>query len=495
MWRGFTMFKTSQPHPALQLSALGLALHLAWPSLASAATPGAQASQAAQANQAQSELKELRQAVQQMREQYEGRLKALEQRVQEAEARAPAGPSVPAKAVAAAPEPAFEAPAPTAAATPTRQAGGGFNPSVALILSGNYAHLGKDPSTWAMGGFPMGEGETGPGSKGFNLGESEVTFSANIDPWWFGALTLAFSPENEAAVEEAFIQTTGLANGLKVKAGRFFSGLGYLNEQHAHTWDFVDAPLAYQAFLGGQLGQDGVQAKWLAPTDQFIELGAEAARGDTSDNGAGRMAVFAHLGGDVGDSHSWRAGVSQLWERGLNRSFTANNPQTGLDATNTFTGHDRITVIDGVWKWAPNGNATRTNFKLQGEYFRRQAQGQLLAGLDPADDTVPGQLDGYSATQSGWYLQGIYQFAPGWRVGLRHDRLNVGTPSLASNADLVEASTHNPRRSSVMLDWSLSEFSRWRVQFNRDQTRPGSADPQVYLQYQMSLGAHGAHGY
>lgn len=454
------MTHIQHPKTALRTTALTLALVLqwAWPHIAHAATPEA-------------DLAQLRQAVQQMREQYEERLKALEQRLQDAEGRA-------------------------ASSTPTStSSAGGFNPAVALILSGNYAHLSKRPDTWQLAGFPMGEGAVGPGSKGLNLGESEVSFSANIDPWWYGALTLAFSPENTVSAEEAFVQTTALSNGLKVKAGRFFSGLGYLNEQHAHTWDFVDAPLAYQAFLGGQLGQDGVQAKWLAPTDQFIELGAEAARGETSDNGAGRMALFAHTGGDVGSSHSWRAGVSQLWERGLNRSFNAHNPQTATETSNTFTGHDRVTVIDGVWKWAPHGNATRTNLKLQGEYFRRQAQGNLLAGLDPNDSAVPGQLDTYASSQSGWYLQSIYQFMPGWRVGLRHDRLSVGTPLLGSNAALIEASTHNPSRNSVMLDGSLSEFSRWRVQFNRDQSRTGSADNQFYLQYQMSLGAHGAHGY
>ncbi len=469
--------------PSVRLSALALAMGLIWCSPAQAAPT-------------ESELSELRQAVQQMRAQYESRLQALEQRLQDAEARADLArrPNQPVGTPAAAGE-ASSGPSGPVDTTTRAPSGGGFNPSVALILSGNYAHLSQNPETWSLGGFPMGEGETGPGTKGFNLGESEVTFSANIDPWWYGALTLAFSPENEASAEEAFIQTTALSNGVKVKAGRFFSGLGYLNEQHAHTWDFVDAPLAYQAFLGGQLGQDGVQAKWLLPTDQFIEFGAEAARGQAIDNGAGRMALFAHTGGDVGDSHSWRAGVSQLWERSLSASFSANNSLTGTEATNTFTGRDRVTVIDGVWKWAPNGNATRTNFKLQGEYFRRQARGQLLAGLDPADDTVPGQMDAYSATQSGWYLQGIYQFAPGWRVGLRRDQLSVGKANLGINADLIEASTHNPRRDSVMLDWALSEFSRWRIQFNRDQARPGSTDTQFYLQYQMSLGAHGAHGY
>jgi hypothetical protein len=44
-----------------------------------------------------------------------------------------------------------------------------------------------------------------------------------------------------------------------------------------------------------------------------------------------------------------------------------------------------------------------------------------------------------------------------------------------------------------MLDWSPSEFSRLRLQFARDEARPGQADNQVYLQYIMSLGAHAGH--
>ena len=44
-----------------------------------------------------------------------------------------------------------------------------------------------------------------------------------------------------------------------------------------------------------------------------------------------------------------------------------------------------------------------------------------------------------------------------------------------------------------MVDWSPSEFSRLRLQLARDKSRNGEADSQVWLQYVMSLGAHGAH--
>lgn len=44
-----------------------------------------------------------------------------------------------------------------------------------------------------------------------------------------------------------------------------------------------------------------------------------------------------------------------------------------------------------------------------------------------------------------------------------------------------------------MVDWSPSEFSRLRLQLARDKSRSGEADNQLWLQYIMSLGAHGAH--
>ena len=45
-----------------------------------------------------------------------------------------------------------------------------------------------------------------------------------------------------------------------------------------------------------------------------------------------------------------------------------------------------------------------------------------------------------------------------------------------------------------MTDWSGSEFSRIRLQYNRDESRPGGVtDDQWLLQYIYSLGSHPAH--
>src|SRR5947208_2958565 len=98
---------------------------------------------------------------------------------------------------------------------------------------------------------------------------------AATDAEFFGNLIISLTPENTVSVEEAYGLYTAAPYGLAPKFGRFFSGLGYMNDQHQHAWDFVDAPLVYQAFLGGQYDVDGLQLKWVAPTDEFLEFGGE----------------------------------------------------------------------------------------------------------------------------------------------------------------------------------------------------------------------------
>ena len=45
-----------------------------------------------------------------------------------------------------------------------------------------------------------------------------------------------------------------------------------------------------------------------------------------------------------------------------------------------------------------------------------------------------------------------------------------------------------------MIDWTNSEYSRIRLQYNEDNTTTQS-DNQLLVQYTMSLGAHAAHSY
>jgi type II secretory pathway pseudopilin PulG len=449
---------------------------------------------------AAADLAAVREDMAALRATYEARLQALERRLQSAEAALAAQPRTPETTATTTAGAALPAPAPTPAPTPTPPGTAGtanaFNPALSLVLSGLYAHTSRDPSDYAIAGFALPrDAAIGPGTRGFSLAESELGLAASIDPWLRGAANISIGSDGSVDVEEAYLQTTSLGNGLSLKAGRFLSAIGYLNAQHAHTWDFVDAPLAYQAMLGSQFGDDGVQLTWLAPLDEFVELGVELGRGrsvpgsDTGRNGPGMAALTAHTGGDLGTSHSWRAGVSLLHAKARDQSLSASDAD-GNRVGELFDGATRVWVADAVWKWAPNGNATRVNFKLQGEYLQSTRKGDLVYDVGGADiaSTV-------RARQSGWYLQGVYQFMPRWRLGARTERLDPGTPEYGIGSGTIPVSDARPRKDSLMLDFSPSEFSRVRLQLARDRAREGRADTQWFVQYQVSLGAHGAHSY
>lgn len=431
------------------------------------------------------DLRAIRAELKQLKNHYEQRLSELEQRLQQAEARAQ-------QLEAAAPAPQVAALPPPAAPVASENA---FNPAVSLILAGTYGNLHRDPALPPTG-FAMAAHT--PAAQGFNLGESELGISASVDPQFRGVATMALAAAGGVTVENAYVDHSGLADGLNLRFGRFFSGLGYLNEVHAHAWDFADQPLVYRSFWNNQLGEDGVQLKWLAPTDTFFELGAELGRGrgfpgsDRTKNGSGSSVVFAHLGDDWGSDHSWRLGASLHQTRRINATSSAvpDLPGTAGGVSNTFSGDSRTAGLDFVWKYAPNGNIADTSFKLQGEYFRRRESGLLTY-----DSLAANVTDSYAVTQSGWYLQGVWQFMPHWRTGLRYDQLAPGIAQVGAlnAANVIADYGYTPQRSSVMFDYSPSEFSRLRLQLAQDRSRQGLADNQLFIQYIMSLGAHGAH--
>ena len=373
-----------------------------------------------------------------------------------------------------------------------------FNPAVALILSGTFEQFRQDPAIPATG-FAMNPNDTGY-VHGFSLQETELSLAANIDPQYSGIATISMASDGGVSIENAYVQTGVLGNGLNLKFGRFYSGLGYLNEQHSHVWDFVDQPLVYRVLWDNQYADDGVQLKWLAPTDMFFEIGGELGRGlnypgtDQNKNGVGAGVLFAHIGDDIGIENSWRAGISLQQTRRVDAvSYNVPDvPGTPGGVSNSFTGNSHTAGLDFIWKYSPNGNIRERYLKVQSEYFRQKQDGTLTYDITGAD--TPGS---YTDIQSGWYLQSVYQFKPDWRTGLRYDRLNPGTANVGStiSGDVISNYGFTPTRLTWMADYNPSEFSRIRLQLAHDNSRQGLPDNQIFVQYIMSMGAHGAHQY
>jgi hypothetical protein len=188
--------------------------------------------------QAADDVAGLRAELQALKNDYQTRVDALEQRISQLESAPVGGLSEPTPIS----QPMYVGGQPGTSAT-------AFNPAMSLILAGGYTHTSEDPETWNIAGFMPNGGEIGPGERSFNLGESELTLSANVDPYFSAQMTAALTPENEVEVEEAFFRTLALPSGFTAKGGRFFSGFGYLNEVHAHAWDFAISRWSTRPFL------------------------------------------------------------------------------------------------------------------------------------------------------------------------------------------------------------------------------------------------------
>lgn len=355
-----------------------------------------------------------------------------------------------------------------------------FNPAISAVLEGSFNAYSQNPDDDVILGFALGE-EAGPDREGFSLGESELNLAANIDPLFYGFLTAALEDDDgdtEIALEEAYIETLSLPAGFKVKAGRMFPVFGYFNEIHAHADAFVDRPLPYRAFLGGDnYRDDGLQLSVLLPTGFFAEVGGGAYRGigfpaaGSSSDGTGAITTFARAGGDMGISQSWFAGLSFL------RGEADDRESSDL----LFNGTTRLYAAHMKYTWSPQGNRANEALTLQGEYLWRNEDGDY--------DGAP-----YDEDAEGWYAQAVYKFGPRWTIGYRYSRMDAPPVPADLVGTVLDSAGHDPDGSSLVLEWTNSEFSRLRFQYNRDGAGPNDEDSAV-LRYTVSVGAHGAHKY
>ena len=370
------------------------------------------------------------------------------------------------------------------------------NPSISAVLDGYYQ----------TGDRPLAER-----AEGFGLGETELALSANIDEMFYGKVTAVVEShdgETELNLEEAFIQTLALPSGLSVRAGRFLSDVGYLNNQHLHTDAFSERPAAYRAFLGGHYFDDGLRLSYVAPTDLYWTMGLEAFGGDSlraaDEHGerdfddVGVFTALTKIGGDIGVESSWQLGLSYLRnENGLAYAEEHDDEEEEVadehdhSHSASYTGENTY-IADFVYKWAPNGNYKYQNLTVSGEYFRVTD----IFGEEPGHVDDVGDVDDHDHELSGddyhegWYLSSVYQFSPSWSAGVRYGQVDT----FEIHEDHLDP--QKLKETEVSLAWHSSHFSTVRLQYTHQQGTnfDGFEDDNIVtLQYVMSLGAHGAH--
>ena len=447
------------------------------------------------------EIEALREEIRAMRSEYEKRILKMEEKLAEMQAEA----SQPETTYSKSKDKDF----------PSRAVyNRNLNPSIGAILGGRFASFSSDEDE--IPGFALGhEGERG--AEGISLGETELNLSTSVDDKFYASTTSALADQGdgvEVELEEAYVETLpglGLPTGATIRMGRAFWTLGYLNEHHSHADDFADRPLPYRAFLDNVFNDTGAQISYVFPTDLYIEAGGGIFRGDdfpfaeAGGSDINSFSAFLRVGGDIGQNSSWRIGGYVLDGEASGRGGGNGHEEEAEHATDNgtdqeeadgeeseenleefftagmFTGDTRLYAVDFRYVWAPTGNARQKELLLQGEYFRRDEKG--VYSIMEGDETHEERLDGGS---HGWYAQGVFKFSPRWKIGARYSLLYSPEDS---------GIEHDPYAVAVMGDWSNSEFSRLRLQYNYEKLEEDLSDNQILLQYIMGIGAHAAHRY
>lgn len=412
--------------------------------------------------------------------------------------------------------------------------GTAFNPAISIIIDGAYytdnVHGEAGELARRIDGFVTGHGHDhgddhahGGLERGFNLREVELAFSATVDPYW-DAFVMLVVEGHGVELEEAFVTTRMLPQGLQLKFGRFLSDVGYINKQHPHAWHFVDRPLMNELLFGDHgVQEDGVQLSWVAPTRMYTRMGIEALQGVSEgvaqyfghvdelagterglhDKAGPRLFTgFAKFAPDLGYDHALQAGVFA----GRSAKYHATD-----EHSTRFEDHDGTVNFwgtDWVYKYDAGGTSGQGSLVLQGEYaFRRRnidrqdtyftCHPASVACDDPANQFQPGDINNvqsFRQNQDGFYLQAVYGIAPRWTAGLRTEKVGMKNFSgRGAGTDFASSDRH-----SAMVTWMPTEFSRLRLQLSRGDFAVGGERErfnQVFLQWQMSLGVHGAHAF
>lgn len=456
------------------------------------------------------DIEALRAEIAQMKRQYEARLAELEAKLQAAEGRT--APTTPPKA---------------GDRLGALTSGAAFNPQISVILDGVYYRdnkKGEGPELYEhLDGINHGHGGHGHGhglERGFNLRPTELIFSATVDPWFDANLMLTVDSHGGVELEQAYFDTRSLPAGLKLRGGKFFSGIGYLNDKHPHQWDFVDQNLPYRTLLGEHgLMDTGLQLTWRPRTGSlYTLLGVEALQGNeqvfatagaevpatradglpTAVGNGGELAgkkagprlwtAFAKVSPKLTDNHALQLGLWGGWANQHQEvhDHTLEDPAALVHA---LEGKSRLWGLDAVYKFDAPGAYGAGDFTLSAEYLREVKDLKIAFHENPLIPVGAKR----EFTQDGLYVQGVYGFAPRWQAGLRYDVTGL-TNKVDRGSSVIR--WDDSSRWSLALTHHFSEFSRLRLQASRASLAVDGQRERVnelWLQYQHSLGAHGAH--
>lgn len=114
---------------------------------------------------------------------------------------------------------------------------------------------------------------------------AELIFFGPLDPTFDAVINLAAHNEEgeyHAELHEAYIGSSKLIPSSRFRAGKFFLGVGRLNQFHQHDWAFISAPKVQTEFFDEEgVADSGGEFSTLLPTDSYWDITVGVTNGYT----------------------------------------------------------------------------------------------------------------------------------------------------------------------------------------------------------------------
>ena len=378
----------------------------------------------------------------------------------------------------------------------------GFMPDISLIVDVGYTKESLDFDDEHLeipglvhGGGDMHEGHSHTqlaGNDGFSLNYAELSIGASVDNY-FDLMSVFHITEDDIEIEEAYATTTSLPYHLKAKIGKFKSDFGYLNAKHAHNYNFVESPLIYQALLGDHgINEKGIQLQYIIPSSIYIMAGVEMLRGENEQSFGTDGFLDVE---DVSQPSLWLGYLKtsfEIAEGTLLAGVSMAQGESRIDhledeeSPHAFAGDSTLYGIDFVYKRYFSANNAIT---WQNEYIYRELDGSQYK---PDNSSIL-----LTKKQAGFYSELIYQHDKNYRAGVRYSAITQNDV-LANGMD--KDMTDDIAVTSAMIEYNFSEYSRLRLQYNHNGSLYNEDGIQnnkdeILLQFNYSIGAHGAHSF
>lgn len=304
---------------------------------------------------------------------------------------------------------------------------------------------------------------TSEGERNFDLQleEVELALKSVVDPYARADVFISMANDDGDIVfelEEAYLTTLALPYRLQLKAGKFRSNVGKINQIHPHSLPFPDFPAVYVNFLGAEgLNDQGVSLSWLVPNASFYQdVTVEVTRGP------GENESFVT---DEGNQLLYTGHSKNFWD--LSENTTLEIGLTGMFGPNDTGNTTLIGGIDITYKWKPLQFNQFRSFTFQAESFFSRRNNDI------------GHINA-----SGFYALASYQLSQRWSVLGRYDQ-----------SDKPDDGDWNERGISTTLGWLLTEFQKIEFGFRRSWGDKIDTSYQGIVRVVFVIGTHGAHVY